>query len=67
MCFQEQLEERTGSRDLAEGWVLAKRFGEIGDKLVPVNSAEKLQWQHQTLGVDYKPAVRYGPSLLHPA
>ncbi|KAM6263225.1 E3 ubiquitin-protein ligase HECTD3-like isoform 2-T2 [Spheniscus humboldti] len=55
---KEQLEEYTSSRDLAEGWLLAQRFGEGGDKLVPVESVEKIQWQHQTLGVDYKPAVR---------
>lgn len=66
MRFQEQLEEYTGNHDLAEGWLLAQRFGEGGDKLVRVESVEKIQWQHQTLGVDYKPAVRYGPSLLHP-
>ncbi|KAM6305361.1 E3 ubiquitin-protein ligase HECTD3-like [Aegotheles albertisi] len=53
---KEQLEEYTGSHDLAEGWVLAQRFGEGGDKLVPVESVEKIQWQHQALGVDYKPA-----------
>ncbi|KAM9619328.1 E3 ubiquitin-protein ligase HECTD3-like isoform 7-T9 [Morphnus guianensis] len=56
---KEQLEEYTSSRDLAEGWLLAQRFGEGGDKLVPVDSVEKIQWQHQTLGVDYKPAVSW--------
>lgn len=66
MRFQEQLEEYGSSRDLAEGWLLAQRFGEGGDKLVPVDSVEKVQWQHQTLGVDYKPAVRYGPCLPPP-
>ncbi|KAM6080785.1 E3 ubiquitin-protein ligase HECTD3-like [Theristicus caerulescens] len=56
---KEQLEEYTSRHDLAEGWLLAQRFGEGGDKLVPVESAEKMQWQHQTLGVDYKPAVSW--------
>uniref|UniRef100_A0A8C8B591 HECT domain E3 ubiquitin protein ligase 3 n=1 Tax=Otus sunia TaxID=257818 RepID=A0A8C8B591_9STRI len=56
---KEQLEEHTGSRDLAEGWLLAQRFGEGGDKLVPVDSVEKIQWQRQTFGVDYKPAVSW--------
>ncbi|XP_061307370.1 E3 ubiquitin-protein ligase HECTD3-like [Pezoporus flaviventris] len=56
---KEQLEEYTGSRDLAEGWVLAQRFGERGDKLVPVDSVEKIQWQKQTLGNDYKPVVSW--------
>ncbi|XP_063200951.1 E3 ubiquitin-protein ligase HECTD3-like isoform X2 [Chroicocephalus ridibundus] len=56
---KEQLEEYTGNHDLAEGWLLAQRFGEGGDKLVRVESVEKIQWQHQTLGVDYKPAVSW--------
>ncbi|XP_059677927.1 E3 ubiquitin-protein ligase HECTD3-like [Gavia stellata] len=56
---KEQLEEYTSSHELAEGWLLAQRFGEGGDKLVPVESVEKIQWQHQTLGVDYKPAVSW--------
>ncbi|XP_014794517.1 PREDICTED: E3 ubiquitin-protein ligase HECTD3-like [Calidris pugnax] len=56
---KEQLEEHTGNRDLAEGWLLAQRFGEGGDKLVPVESVEKIQWQHQTLGIDYKPVVSW--------
>ncbi|KFV68506.1 E3 ubiquitin-protein ligase HECTD3, partial [Dryobates pubescens] len=55
----EQLEEYTGGHELAEGWVLAQRFGEGGDKLVPVDSVEKIQWQQQVLGVDYKPAVSW--------
>ncbi|XP_075280737.1 E3 ubiquitin-protein ligase HECTD3 isoform X2 [Opisthocomus hoazin] len=53
---KEQLEEQRSGGELEEGWVLARRFGEGGDKLVPVDSAEKIQWQHQALGVDYKPA-----------
>ncbi|XP_074893693.1 E3 ubiquitin-protein ligase HECTD3-like isoform X2 [Buteo buteo] len=56
---KEQLEECGSSRELAEGWLLARRFGEGGDKLVPVDSVEKIRWQHQTLGVDYKPAVSW--------
>uniref|UniRef100_A0A8C0HHF1 E3 ubiquitin-protein ligase HECTD3 n=1 Tax=Buteo japonicus TaxID=224669 RepID=A0A8C0HHF1_9AVES len=39
--------------------LLARRFGQGGDKLVPVDSVEKIRWQHQTLGVDYKPAVSW--------
>ncbi|XP_075364764.1 E3 ubiquitin-protein ligase HECTD3 isoform X2 [Mycteria americana] len=58
---KEQLEEYTSGHGLAEGWLLAQRFGGGGDKLVPVESVEKIQWQHQTLGVDYKPAVRSVP------
>ncbi|XP_065512496.1 E3 ubiquitin-protein ligase HECTD3-like [Caloenas nicobarica] len=56
---KEQLEEYPSCHDLAEGWLLAQRFGESGDKLVPVESMEKIQWQHQMLGVDYKPAVSW--------
>ncbi|XP_050756522.1 E3 ubiquitin-protein ligase HECTD3-like [Gymnogyps californianus] len=56
---KEQLEEYTSSHDLAEGWLLAQRFGEGGDKLVPVDSVKTIQWQHQTLGVDYKPVVSW--------
>ncbi|NXX20726.1 HECD3 ligase, partial [Podargus strigoides] len=56
---KEQLEEHTSCRGLAEGWVLVQRFGEGGDKLVPVESVEKIQWQQQALGVDYKPAVSW--------
>ncbi|XP_030350371.1 E3 ubiquitin-protein ligase HECTD3-like isoform X2 [Strigops habroptila] len=56
---KEQLEECTGSHDQAEGWVLAQRFGEGGDRLVPVDSVEKIQWQNQTFGNDYKPAVSW--------
>ncbi|XP_075364763.1 E3 ubiquitin-protein ligase HECTD3 isoform X1 [Mycteria americana] len=56
---KEQLEEYTSGHGLAEGWLLAQRFGGGGDKLVPVESVEKIQWQHQTLGVDYKPAVSW--------
>ncbi|XP_030310729.1 E3 ubiquitin-protein ligase HECTD3 isoform X1 [Calypte anna] len=52
---KEQLDEYVGSHDLAEGWLLAQRFGGGGDKLVPVESMEMVQWQHQALGVDYKP------------
>ncbi|KAL2301823.1 hypothetical protein Nmel_011222 [Mimus melanotis] len=59
MCLQEQLEEYTGTHDLEEGWVLARRFGERGDKLVPVDSLQRIQYQHQTLGVDYRPAVSW--------
>ncbi|XP_071421593.1 E3 ubiquitin-protein ligase HECTD3-like [Pithys albifrons albifrons] len=56
---KEQLDEYAGSHGLAEGWVLAQRFGEGGDKLVPVDSVQRIQWQHETLGVDYRPAVSW--------
>ncbi|XP_056212243.1 E3 ubiquitin-protein ligase HECTD3-like isoform X1 [Falco biarmicus] len=53
---KEQLEEYGRRHGLEEGWLLAQRFGEGGDRLVPVNSVEKTRWQHRTLGVGYKPA-----------
>nr|XP_047914919.1 E3 ubiquitin-protein ligase HECTD3-like [Anser cygnoides] len=56
---KEHLEECRSSHELDEGWLLARRFGEGGDKLVPVEPAEKIQWQHQTFGVDYKPAASW--------
>ncbi|KFQ46436.1 E3 ubiquitin-protein ligase HECTD3, partial [Nestor notabilis] len=52
----EQMEECTGNHDQEEGWVLAQRFGEGGDRLVPVDSVEKIQWQNPTFG---KPAVSW--------
>ncbi|KGL74230.1 E3 ubiquitin-protein ligase HECTD3, partial [Tinamus guttatus] len=55
----EQLKEHKGCHDLEEGWLLAQRFGETGDKLVPVESVERMQWQQQMFGVDYKPAVSW--------
>ncbi|KAM6261805.1 E3 ubiquitin-protein ligase HECTD3-like isoform 2-T2 [Porphyrio hochstetteri] len=56
---KEQLEEYASGHGLTEGWLLAQRFGEEGDKLVPVNSVEKIRWQQQALGVDYKPAASW--------
>ncbi|XP_068809049.1 E3 ubiquitin-protein ligase HECTD3 isoform X1 [Struthio camelus] len=56
---KEHLEEHKGCHDLEEGWLLAQRFGEGGDKLVPVKTVERIQWQQQMFGVDYKPAVSW--------
>ncbi|XP_025889253.1 E3 ubiquitin-protein ligase HECTD3 [Nothoprocta perdicaria] len=56
---KEQLQEHKGCHDLEEGWLLAQKFGEAGDKLVPVESVERMQWQQQMFGVDYKPAVSW--------
>uniref|UniRef100_A0A8C3LUU2 E3 ubiquitin-protein ligase HECTD3 n=1 Tax=Chrysolophus pictus TaxID=9089 RepID=A0A8C3LUU2_CHRPC len=52
---KEHLEEHGVCHELEEGWVLAQRFGDGGDKLVPVDPVEKIQQQHQTFGTDYKP------------
>ncbi|KAM9008228.1 E3 ubiquitin-protein ligase HECTD3-like [Ara ararauna] len=54
---KEQLEEYTGSHELAEGWVLAQKFGG-GDKLVPVDSM-KFQWQSQVFRSAHKPAASW--------
>ncbi|POI25210.1 hypothetical protein CIB84_011040 [Bambusicola thoracicus] len=56
---KEHLEEHGVCRELEEGWVLAQRFGDGGDKLVPVDPVERIQQQQQTFGVDYKPAASW--------
>ena len=57
---QEQLEEYKSGCDLEEGWVLVCKHAEGGDRLVPVESTERIQRQQQLFGVDYKPVIRYG-------
>ncbi|XP_069719055.1 E3 ubiquitin-protein ligase HECTD3-like [Phaenicophaeus curvirostris] len=54
---REQLEEHPGCHDLEEGWVLVRESKE--EKLVPVESMEKIQWKHVALGVDYKAPVSW--------
>lgn len=58
--MQEQLEEYKSGCDLEEGWVLVCKHAEGGDRLVPVESTERIQRQQQLFGVDYKPVIRYG-------
>uniref|UniRef100_A0A8C4JVD2 HECT domain E3 ubiquitin protein ligase 3 n=1 Tax=Dromaius novaehollandiae TaxID=8790 RepID=A0A8C4JVD2_DRONO len=55
----EQLEEYKSGCDLEEGWVLVCKHAEGGDRLVPVESTERIQRQQQLFGVDYKPVIRY--------
>ncbi|XP_043820262.1 E3 ubiquitin-protein ligase HECTD3 [Dromiciops gliroides] len=56
---REQLAEHKSSCDLPEGWVLACKNAEGGDRLVPVASTDRLQRQQQLFGVDYRPVVRW--------
>uniref|UniRef100_A0A8B9PSA0 E3 ubiquitin-protein ligase HECTD3 n=1 Tax=Apteryx owenii TaxID=8824 RepID=A0A8B9PSA0_APTOW len=56
---QEQLEEYKSGCDLEEGWVLVCKHAEGGDRLVPVESTERIQRQQQLFGVDYKPVIRW--------
>uniref|UniRef100_A0A803W8M9 HECT domain E3 ubiquitin protein ligase 3 n=1 Tax=Ficedula albicollis TaxID=59894 RepID=A0A803W8M9_FICAL len=56
---QEQLEEYRSGCDLEEGWVLVCKNADGGDRLVPVESTERIQRQQQLFGVDYKPVIRW--------
>ncbi|XP_032047895.1 E3 ubiquitin-protein ligase HECTD3 [Aythya fuligula] len=56
---KEQLEEYKSGCDLEEGWVLVCKHAEGGDRLVPVESTERIQRQQQLFGVDYKPVIRW--------
>ncbi|OXB78915.1 UNVERIFIED_CONTAM: hypothetical protein H355_013795 [Colinus virginianus] len=56
---KEHLEEFGVCHELEEGWVLAQRFGERGDKLVPVDPVERIQQQQQAFGMDYKPVASW--------
>ncbi|MEE6495243.1 hypothetical protein FKM82_001990 [Ascaphus truei] len=56
---KDQMEEYKSSCDLAEGWVLLCRQDEGGDRLVPVESPDKISRQQQLFGMDYKPISRW--------
>ncbi|XP_053325726.1 E3 ubiquitin-protein ligase HECTD3 [Spea bombifrons] len=56
---KDQMEEFRSSCDMAEGWVLLCRQDEGGDRLVPVESADKIARQQQIFGVDFKPIGRW--------
>ncbi|XP_053105548.1 E3 ubiquitin-protein ligase HECTD3 isoform X2 [Hemicordylus capensis] len=58
---REQLEEYKTGCDLEEGWVLMCKHADGGDRLVPVESMERIQRQQQLFGVDYKPVIRFVP------
>lgn len=57
--IEEQLEEYRSGCDLEEGWVLVCKHADGGDRLVPVESTERIQRQQQLFGVDYKPVIRW--------
>lgn len=61
---QEQLEEYRSGCELEEGWVLVCKHADGGDRLVPVESTERIQRQQQLFGVDYKPVIRCGATAL---
>uniref|UniRef100_A0A8C5QDY3 E3 ubiquitin-protein ligase HECTD3 n=1 Tax=Leptobrachium leishanense TaxID=445787 RepID=A0A8C5QDY3_9ANUR len=56
---KDQMEEFRSSCDLAEGWVLQCRLDEGGDRLVPLQSSDKIARQQQLFGVDHKPVNRW--------
>ncbi|MBN3272630.1 HECD3 ligase, partial [Polyodon spathula] len=45
--------------DVEEGWILVCKHAEGGDRLVPVESQERIQRQGQLFGYDYKPCTRW--------
>ncbi|KAJ6659445.1 hypothetical protein lerEdw1_018679 [Lerista edwardsae] len=57
---REQLEEYKTGCELEEGWILMCKHADGGDRLVPVESMERIQRQQQLFGVDYKPVIREG-------
>ncbi|RXM29080.1 E3 ubiquitin-protein ligase HECTD3, partial [Acipenser ruthenus] len=56
---KEQLEEHRSGLDVEEGWILVCKHAEGGDRLVPVESQERVQRQGQLFGYDYKPYTRW--------
>ncbi|XP_058031226.1 E3 ubiquitin-protein ligase HECTD3 [Ahaetulla prasina] len=56
---REQLQEYKTGCDLEEGWVLMCKHADSGDRLVPVESMERIQRQQQLFGMDFKPVIRW--------
>ncbi|KAJ1169518.1 hypothetical protein NDU88_001411 [Pleurodeles waltl] len=56
---KKQLEEFATGCDLEEGWILLCRHSEGGDRLVPVDSPDRIQRQQLLLGIDYKPVSNW--------
>ncbi|RXN01366.1 hypothetical protein EOD39_7051 [Acipenser ruthenus] len=56
---KEQLEEHRSGLDVEEGWILVCKHAEGGDRLVPVESQERVQRQGQLFGYDYNPYTRW--------
>lgn len=44
--------------------MLVCKHADGGDRLVPVESTERIQRQQQLFGVDYKPVIRYGATAV---
>uniref|UniRef100_H3ASF9 HECT domain E3 ubiquitin protein ligase 3 n=1 Tax=Latimeria chalumnae TaxID=7897 RepID=H3ASF9_LATCH len=56
---QEQLAEYTSNCDLQEGWILVCKHSDGGDRLVPVESPDRILRQQQLFGCDYKPVCSW--------
>ncbi|XP_030061835.1 E3 ubiquitin-protein ligase HECTD3 [Microcaecilia unicolor] len=56
---KEQLQEYNVDPDMEEGWTVICRHTDVGDRLVPVESPDRLQRQQQLFGIDYKPVSRW--------
>lgn len=46
--------------------MLVCKHADGGDRLVPVESTERIQRQQQLFGVDYKPVIRCGAAAVSP-
>uniref|UniRef100_A0A8B9J7I2 HECT domain containing 3 n=1 Tax=Astyanax mexicanus TaxID=7994 RepID=A0A8B9J7I2_ASTMX len=56
---KEQLEEYRSGVELEEGWILACKHAEGGDRLVPVEAPDTASRQQQLFGYDHKPCNRW--------
>nr|XP_014350786.1 PREDICTED: E3 ubiquitin-protein ligase HECTD3 [Latimeria chalumnae] len=56
---REQLAEYTSNCDLQEGWILVCKHSDGGDRLVPVESPDRILRQQQLFGCDYKPVCSW--------
>uniref|UniRef100_A0A4W3I874 HECT domain containing 3 n=1 Tax=Callorhinchus milii TaxID=7868 RepID=A0A4W3I874_CALMI len=56
---REQIQEYNSSCESTEGWILLCKQPEGGERLVPVETPERLQRQQQLFGYDYKPCKRW--------
>ncbi|XP_072366834.1 E3 ubiquitin-protein ligase HECTD3 [Scyliorhinus torazame] len=56
---QVQIQEYNSSCEDTEGWILLCKQPEGGERLVPVETPERLQKQQQLFGYDYRPCTRW--------
>ncbi|XP_026864354.1 E3 ubiquitin-protein ligase HECTD3 isoform X1 [Electrophorus electricus] len=56
---KEQLAEYRSDVDMEEGWILACKHTEGGDRLVPVEHPDTVSRQQQLFGYDHKPCNRW--------